>query len=161
MAYSSTPSASASLSISQSGYTSSDISISNRMQLHDITHAAGCKRSTGLKRVLGTANGGDGILIFDSSSYSAASAATTRGRGYLYISNPNTTTKGTRKFSVYETDDSGALLFELFEGDFAFFPVTLHDGADITVESTDDTWPLEYMIMYEGADAGYIPGQEL
>ena len=161
MAYSSTPTASASLSITQSGYTSSDISITKRMSLHDITHAAAPKRSTGLKRVTGTLNGGDGLLIFDTSSYSAASGATTRGRGYLYICNPNTTTKGTRKFSVYETDDSGALICELFEGDFLFLPVTLHDGCDITVESTDDSWPLEYMIMYEGADAGYIPGQEL
>ena len=49
----------------------------------------------------------------------------------------------------------------MFEGDFIFMPVTLHDGAEITVESTDDTWPLEYMITYESADAGYIPGQEL
>jgi len=161
MAYSSTPTASASLTISQSGYTSSDVSINSSMSLQDITHAAGCKRSTGLKRIVGTANGGDGVLIFDTSSYSAASAATTRGRGYLYVKNPNTTTKGTRKFSIYETDDSGALICELFEGDFLFLPVTLHDGCDITVESTDDTWPLEYMVIYEGADAGYIPGQEL
>tara|TARA_R100001443_G_scaffold28962_1_gene42220 strand:- start:3988 stop:4473 length:486 start_codon:yes stop_codon:yes gene_type:complete len=161
MAYSTTPSASASVSITQSGYTSSDVTITNRMTLHDITHAAGCKRSTGLKRVLGTNNSNAGILIFDTSSYSAASAATTRGRGYLYISNPNTTTKGTRKFSVHETDVSGALLCELYEGDFLFLPVTLHDGADITVLSSDDTFPLEYMIIYEGADAGYIPGQEL
>ena len=161
MAYSTNPTASAVLSINQSGYTSSDVSISNRMQLHDITHAAGCKRSTGLKRVTGTDNSNAGLLIFDTSSYSAASAATTRGRGYLYIANPNVTTKGTRKFSVYETDDSGSLICELFEGDFMFIPVTLHDGCDITVESTDDTWPLEYMIIYEGADAAYIPGQEL
>ena len=161
MAYSTTPTASASLTISQSGYTSSDVSISSRMSLHDITHGAGCKRSTGLKRATGTDNSNAGILVFDTSSYSAASAATTRGRGYLYIKNPNTTTKGTRKFSVYETNVSGALLCELFEGDFIFMPVTLHDGCDITVESTDDTWPLEYMIIYEGADAGYIPGQEL
>lgn len=161
MAYSTTPTAQATISIATTGYTSSDVSISSRMTLHDITHAAGCKKSTGLKRIYGTANGGDGVLLFDTSSFSAASAAATRGRGYLYISNPNTTTKGTRKFSVYETDDSGALICELFEGDFIFMPVTLHDGCDITVESTDDTWPLEYMIIYEGADAGYIPGQEL
>tara|TARA_Y100000592_G_scaffold52928_2_gene83601 strand:+ start:1433 stop:1918 length:486 start_codon:yes stop_codon:yes gene_type:complete len=161
MAYSTTPTATASLTISTSGYTSSDVSVSNRMQLHDITHGAGCKRSTGLKRVLGTNNSNAGILVFDTSSYTAASASATRGRGYLYIANPNTTTKGTRKFSIYETDVSGALLCELFEGDFIYMPVTLHDGADITVLSTDDTWPLEYMVIYEGADAGYIPGQEL
>lgn len=161
MAYSTTPSASASLTISQSGYTSSDVSISSSMSLQDITHAAGCKRSTGLKRVVGTANSGAGILVFDTSSFSAASAATTRGRGYVYIKNPNTTTKGTRKFEVYETDKDQNLLCELFEGDFMFLPVTLHDGCDITVLSTDDTWPLEYMVIYEGADAGYIPGQEL
>ena len=161
MAYSTTPSATAVISITQSGYTSSDVSVSSRMRLQDISHAAGCKRSTGLKRVTGTDNSNAGILVFDTSSFSAASAATTRGRGYLYIKNPNTTTKGTRKFSVYETNVSGALLCELFEGDFIFMPVTLHDGADITVHSDDDTWPLEYMVMYEGADAGYIPGQEL
>ena len=126
MAYSTNPTASASLTITQSGYTSSDVSISNRMQLHDITHAAGCKKSTGLKRIKGTDNSNNGILVFDTSSYSAASGATTRGRGYLYIANPNTTTKGTRKFSVYETNVSGGLLCELFEGDFIFMPVTLH-----------------------------------
>ena len=68
MAYSSTPTASASLSITQSGYTSSDISITKRMSLHDITHAAAPKRSTGLKRVTGTLNCGDGLLIFDTSA---------------------------------------------------------------------------------------------
>jgi len=161
MAYSSTPSAGATLTISQSGYTSSDVSISSNMSLQDITHAAGCKRSTGLKRVVGTLNGGAGILVFDTSSFSAASAATTRGRGYLYVKNPNTTTKGTRKFEIYETDKDQNMICELFEGDFLFLPVTLHDGCDITVLGTDDTHPLEYMIIYEGADAGYIPGQEL
>ena len=161
MAYSTSPSATATISISCSGYTSSDVNLHSSMALHDIVHRLGCTKTTGLKRINGTANGSDGLLIFDSSSYSAASGATTRGRGYLYIKNPNTTTKGTRKFSVYETDDSGALLCELYEGDFIFMPVTLHDGADITVESTDDTWPLEYMIIYEGVDAAYIPGQEL
>jgi hypothetical protein len=161
MAYSTTPTANASISITQSGYTSSDVTISNRMPLNDITHAAGCKRSTGLKRALGTNNSNAGILIFDTSSYSAASAATTRGRGYLYISNPNNTTPGTRVFEVYETNASGSLIAELYEGDFMFLPVTLHDGCDILVKGSDDTHPIEYMIIYEGADAGYIPGQEL
>ena len=161
MAYSTTPTAAASITITTSGYTSSDVSVSNRMSLQDITHGAGCKRSTGLRRGTGTDNSNAGLLVFDTSSYSAASAATTRGRGYLYAANPNNTTKGTRKFSVYETNVSGALLCELFEGDFIFMPVTLHDGADITIHSDDDTWPLEYMVIYEGADAGYIPGQEL
>tara|TARA_R100000458_G_C8269723_1_gene244482 strand:- start:21 stop:506 length:486 start_codon:yes stop_codon:yes gene_type:complete len=161
MAYSTTPTASAAITISQSGYTSSDVAISNRMSLQDITHAAGCKRSTGLKRIKGTNNSGAGVLVFDTDSYSAASAATTRGRGYLYIANPNTTTKGTRKFEIYETDKDQNMICELFEGDFLFLPVTLHDGCDITVLSSDDTWPLEYMVIYEGADAGYIPGQEL
>lgn len=161
MAYSTTPTGTVSLNINTAGYTSSDVGVSARMSLHDITHGAGCKRSTGLKRVLGTNNSGAGILVFDTSSFSAASAATTRGRGYLYIKNPNTTTKGTRKFEVYETDKDQNLLCELFEGDFLFLPVTLHDGCDITVLGTDDTHPLEYMIIYEGADAGYIPGQEL
>ena len=161
MAYSTTPSASASLTISQSGYTSSDVAISSSMSLHDITHAAGCKKSTGLKRVVGTNNSAAGILIFDTSSFSAASAAGTRGRGYLYVKNPNTTTKGTRKFTIYETNVSGGLICELFEGDFLFLPVTAHDGCDITVLGTDDSHPLEYMVIYEGADAGYIPGQEL
>ena len=44
---------------------------------------------------------------------------------------------------------------------FLYLPVAGHNGCDITVHSDDDTWPLEYMIIYESADAGYIPGQEL
>jgi hypothetical protein len=161
MAYSKTPTAKASITITTSGMTSSDTAISASMNLTDVAHVLGCTKTTGLKRATGTANSGDGLLIFDTSSYSAASGATTRGRGYLYIHNPNTTTKGTRKFTVYETDDSNSILCELYEGDFLFMPVTLHDGSDITVESTDDSWPLEYMIIYEGTDAAYIPGQEL
>ena len=161
MAYSTTPTAKATLTLTTSGMSSSDTSINTTMDLHDVAHKLGCTRSTGLKRANGTDNSNAGILVFDTSSYSAATAATTRGRGYLYIHNPNTTTKGTRKFSVYETNVSGALLCELFEGDFIFMPVTLHDGADITVHSDNDAWPLEYMIIYEGADAAYIPGQEL
>ena len=161
MAYSTTPTAKATLTLTTSGMSSSDTSINQTMNLHDIAHTLGCKRTTGLKRANGTNNSSAGILIFDTSSYSAATAATTRGRGYLYIHNPNTTTKGTRKFQVFETNASGALLCELFEGDFMFLPVTLHDGADILVLSSDDTWPIEYMIIYEGADAAYIPGQEL
>ena len=161
MAYSTTPTAKATLTLTTSGMSSSDTSINQTMNLHDIAHTLGCKRTTGLKRANGTNNSGAGILIFDTSSYSAATAATTRGRGYLYIHNPKTTTKGTRKFQVFETDKDQNLLCELFEGDFMFLPVTLHDGCDITVLSTDDSWPVEYMIIYEGADAAYIPGQEL
>ena len=157
MAYSTTPSTTAAITINSSGYTSSDAKVSSTMNLHNIDHSTGCKKTTGLKRITGTANGGDGVLLFDTSSFGGGSAC----RAYLYIKNPNTTTKGTRKFTVYETDDSNSILCELYEGDFMFLPVTLHDGSDITVESTDDTWPLEYMIIYEGADAAYLPGQEL
>ena len=157
MAYSTTPSTTVGITINQSGYTSSDARVSSTMSLHNIDHATGSKFTTGLKRVTGTDNSNAGLLLFDMSSYGAASAC----RAYLYIKNPNTTTKGTRKFQVWETNVSGTMLCELYEGDFLYLPVAGHNGCDITVHSDDDAWPLEYMITYESADAGYIPGQEL
>jgi hypothetical protein len=157
MAYSTTPSSSVSITINQSGFTSSDVGITSKMNLHNIDHSTGCKKSTGLKRIKGTDNSNAGVLLFDMSSFGAGSAC----RAYLYIKNPNTTTKGTRKFQVWETNVSGTMICELYEQDFLYLPVAGHNGCDITVHSDDDTWFLEYMIIYESADAGYIPGQEL
>ena len=157
MAYSTTPTSTASITITQSGFTSSDVGITSKMSLHNIDHSTGCKKSTGLKRIKGTDNSNAGVLIFDTSSFGAGSAC----RAYLYIKNPNTTTKGTRKLNVYETNASGGLICELYEQDFLYIPVAGHNGTDILIHSDDDTWPFEYMIIYESADAGYIPGQEL
>jgi hypothetical protein len=157
MAYSTTPSSTATLTVRQSGFTSSDVSVTSNMTLHNIDHSTGSKFSTGLKRITGTDNSNAGVLLFDTSSFGAGSAV----RAYLYIKNPNTTTKGTRKFQVWETNVSGSMLGELYEQDFLYMPVAGHNGCDILVHSDDDTWPLEYMIIYESADAAYIPGQEL
>ena len=82
MAYSTTPTAKATLTLTTSGMSSSDTSINTTMDLHDVAHKLGCTRSTGLKRANGTDNSNAGILVFDTDSYSAATAATTRGRGY-------------------------------------------------------------------------------
>ena len=62
MAYSTTPTSSVSITINQSGFTSSDVGISSKMNLHNIDHSTGCKKSTGLKRVKGTDNSNAGIL---------------------------------------------------------------------------------------------------
>ena len=50
---------------------------------------------------------------------------------------------------------------ELYEGDFLYTPLAGNNGADIFVLGTDDTHFFEYMLVYENAAAGYIPGQEL
>ena len=157
MAYSTTPSSSVSITINQSGFTSSDVGITSKMSLHNIDHSTGCKKTTGLKRITGTDNSNAGVLIFDTSSFGGGSAC----RAFLYVNNPNDTTKGNRKLNIYETNTSGGLICELYEKDFLFIPVAGHNGTDIVIHSDDDTWPFEYMIIYESADAGYIPGQEL
>ena len=158
MAYSTTPSSSATITINSSGYTSSDVSISSKMSLHNIDHATGCKKTTGLKRARGAYNSDAGIVVFDESSHDGSAAT----RAYLYIKNPNTTTKGTRKFTIYvNTKNSATLLCELYEGDFIYTPLAGNNGADILVHASDDTWFFEYMLIYENVAAAYIPGQEL
>ena len=51
MAYSTTPSSSATLTLNLSGFTSSDPSVNTRMSLHNIDHTTGCKKTTGLKEL--------------------------------------------------------------------------------------------------------------
>ena len=158
MAYSTTPSSSATITINSSGYTSSDVSISSKMSLHNIDHATGCKKTTGLKRQNGALNGSAGIVIYDEDQYDGSAST----RAYLYIKNPNTTTKGTRKFTIYvNTKNAATLLCELYEGDFIYTPLAGNNGADILVHSSDDSWFFEYMLIYENVAAAYIPGQEL
>ena len=158
MAYSTTPSSSVSLTINSSGFTSSDAVVTSRMSLHQIDHSTGCKKTTCLKRINGANNSGAGVRIFDEDQFDGSAAT----RAYLYIKNPNTTTKGTRKFTIYvNTVNAATLLAELYEGDFLYTPLAGNNGADIFVLGTDDTHFFEYMLVYENAAAGYIPGQEL
>ena len=158
MAYSTTPSSSVSVTINQSGYTSSDVTVTSSMNLHNIDHSTGCKKTTGLKRQKGALNSSAGVVIYDEDQYDGSAST----RAYLYIKNPNTTTKGTRKFTVYvNTLNAATLLCELYEGDFLYTPLAGNNGADILVHATDDSWFFEYMIVYENAAAAYIPGQEL
>jgi len=42
-----------------------------------------------------------------------------------------------------------------------YTPLAGNNGADIFVLGTDDAHFFEYMLVYENAAAGYIPGQEL
>ena len=104
MAYSKTPTAKASITITTSGMTSSDTAISASMNLTDVAHALGCTKTTGLKRATGTANSGDGLLIFDTSSFGGGSAC----RAFLYVNNPNDTTKGNRKLNIHETNTNNS-----------------------------------------------------
>ena len=158
MAYSTTPSTTVAITINSSGYTSSDAKVSSTMNLHNIDHSTGCKKTTGLKRAKGAYNSDAGVVVFNEDSHDGSAAT----RAFLYIKNPNVTTKGTRKFTIYvNTKASATLLCELYEGDFLYTPLAGNNGADILVHSSDDSWFFEYMLVYENVAAAYIPGQEL
>ena len=81
MAYSTTPTAKATLTLTTSGMSSSDTSINQTMNLHDIAHTLGCKRTTGLKRANGTNNsaagpGGAGSFVLNGIGFAGTKGKT-------------------------------------------------------------------------------------
>ena len=137
MAYSTTPTTNATVSIQSSGMSSDTISISQTFELTAIDNITSVKNSTGVRRIEG-ANGG--VVIFDADKHGAADAT-----AWLWCHNPNTTTNGSVYITLTATNASveSCIIGKLWEGKSCLIPLQGHTGAsDITVTTGNAAEPL-------------------
>ena len=149
MAYSTTPTTKATISITSTGLTSDNINISQTFELTAIDNVTGLKNTTGVRRIE-AANGG--VVVFDADLHGGSDAA-----AWIWIHNPNTTTNGSVYITItasnHESTPEHCVIGKLWEGKSCLIPIQGHTNAsDIKVTTANAADFVEYCIFAETVD---------
>jgi hypothetical protein len=147
MAYSTTPTTKATITITSNGLTSEAINVSQTFELTAIDNVTGLKNSTGIRRQKGF---NSGVVVYDADKHGAAA-----NQGWIWVHNPNTSTNGSVYITITATDNAGnaVVVGKIFEGKSCLIPLEGHTGAsDITLTTANAGDFVEYCVFAETVD---------
>ena len=155
MAYSTTPTTNATISIKSSGMSSDTMNMSQTFELVALDNITSLKNTTGVRRIEGA---NSGVTIYDSSAYGDPDHMV-----WIWIHNPNTTTNGSVYVLIelvnHETTPENCTLGKLFEGKSCLIPILGgNDGStnnalsDVKVTTATAADWVEYCVFAERMD---------
>ena len=155
MAYSTTPTTKATVSINSNGLTSESINVSQTFELTALDNVTALKNSTGIRRIEGA---NSGITIYDSSSYGDP-----EHQVWVFVHNPNTSTNGSVYIEIglqnHQSSVENCTIGRLWEGKSCLFPIlggnngsANNDLSDVIVTTTNATDVVEYCVFAERMD---------
>tara|TARA_R100001594_G_scaffold27919_3_gene52999 strand:- start:28150 stop:28605 length:456 start_codon:yes stop_codon:yes gene_type:complete len=151
MAYSTTPETKVTISVSESGMSSSPTSINSTQTLYAIDNRTKITKSTGV-RVHKALNGG--VVVFTEASMGDGSNA----QAWLYVKVLDKNTSDTNYCLVTVASSP---LGRIYKGQAAFIPLLCEGGSNITFTTDAAATEVEWCVWYEKADDAFITSAAL